>query len=58
LLPPGAQASGEAWLGTETKEVAEVQEVEKRNGAARRHLAALLANDWRNVCGRKIAMIF
>jgi peptide/nickel transport system ATP-binding protein len=58
LLPPGARVSGEAWLGRAVKELEEVQEVEERNGAARRNLVGLREHAWRNVRGREIAMIF
>lgn len=51
LLPEGARVQGEAWLD-------EGVEREKEKTKTRRNLAVLEEQEWRNVRGREIAMVF
>jgi oligopeptide/dipeptide ABC transporter ATP-binding protein len=60
LLPPGARVEGEALLGKDRKEVAEVKEKNAREPgvAGGKNLLALNERQWRAVRGGQIAMVF
>jgi len=70
LLPPGARVSGEAWLGggasaaggalreLRVNKPAATTSSQAGSAAAGTNLTALSEREWRDVRGRKIAMVF
>jgi oligopeptide/dipeptide ABC transporter ATP-binding protein len=63
LLPDGARVSGEAWIGSEVKELKAVKEVRERGASnsrsgERKNLLQLNEREWRTVRGAEIAMVF
>jgi len=63
LLPPGAKVEGQALLGQDRNEVAEVNEVREKSArepgvAVGKNLLALSEREWRAVRGGEIAMVF